>query len=221
MEMIAIVSPESVPIAGGVSSYSLNLALELAKTEEVVLVGPGNEDAILGFLSKIPGRSWERISVVSTSAAAGKEPAARTLRHQFGLPRAFRTLERKLEPRILHFTAAHGFGPSWFLSRRRFILTIHSHISEDVGLLRNSVAARDSFRPTDRLKLLCYPIVRSNEQAAFNNSSAIIGVSRRAIMLVGGVTTAKPLHFIRNGINTSIFSPRRDEELRDCPEKYI
>lgn len=208
---IAIISPEIVPVTGGISSYTLNLLIELLKTNEISLICPGQKEIIKNYLSKYIGSQYKDFNIIPTTEKNIREPALRTYYHQIGLRKSLSLLERNNKPDLIHFTSAHASGLGWFFSRRLpYVMTVHSLINDDINSLR--LEKRDFRRFTDNTKNVFLPILKWNEKMVLKNSNFIIGVTQELVSKIKASYPRNSVRFVANGVLVDLFKPMKEDD---------
>ena len=204
---IAIVTPELIPVVGGISSYTLSLISELSRKGEIAVVTPGRASTISSGLKKIIGESHANLSFFNSSSIDIDEPFMRTCAHQLGLHKSLKAVVSEYRPDLIHFTSPHSWNIGWRpVTKVPCVTTVHSLIESDVRALKSSHAGSRIPRLTDYMKIVFQPLLAANEGLALKSSGTVICVSPQLTATLAERLTNR-IATIDNGVNTRLFSP--------------
>ncbi|MBW1886740.1 MAG: glycosyltransferase family 4 protein [Deltaproteobacteria bacterium] len=213
---IAMLAPEFLPNWGGAGTYSILLARELSKTDEVHVfttlrssngqTGKGTKEIEAYFDGRV------KIHLVSRA----KENFWYNAIFQFNVARNMPKIISKDKFNIIHSNHAHM--PDLGLKLRKLdsnsITTIHTTLSSQYKGIKSSVGTMDNMEGSERMVRLGYYPLRVLERYYFHKSDNIIFVSdfirRETKRMVKRPFPRSRL--IRNGVDLAHFNNLKTEE---------
>jgi glycosyltransferase involved in cell wall biosynthesis len=212
---IAMLAPEFYPNWGGVGTYSILLARELSRTDDVTVF-----TASRGTPAEEIERFFEdRVKVRFVCSAS--DHFFYNLKFQALVAKKMGSRERVFD--VLH--ANHAQMPDLFLklsgSDFPTLVTVHSTLSTQmVGLRRSSRDLSRLDRSESMLKVM-YPVLGALERIYLAQSKEVVCVSSYVARDVERISSMwGPRRIVRNGVDTTHFSPATDRPERPFTFAY-
>ncbi len=199
---ICLLTPEFLPMWGGVGSYTYNLASQLRDEVEVHVLTAAN--GVEHFESLIP----DGVDVHSISLR-GEAPEKSPLMFQLGVRKALPRLARQHGFDLVH--ANHAYMSDLFLRPTKAmpsVLTVHTTL--DTQSTGTRLAGHDTPSQTlERNVLRWQPLLSQVERYYLRRRSSIIFVSRWVRDRTVSRYQVNPRYtaVVPNGVNTDMFSP--------------
>jgi len=212
---VGIVTIEFLPVWGGIGSYCLNLCSALSDKVELHVFTPSRRVRGARFMLKEKPRSANfEVHIISSTSDA----ASSTLKYQI-------VLARKLFGLVAHnhFDLIHSVSPLAdqlvrVLGISNSIPYVLSYPSTLWGQRQGIASSRADFKDmdhTERITLLFYPLLRLYESMSLRKTK-IITVPSESVRdeLVMRYGYKGNIIVIPNGVDTSLFQPRKAGGLR-------
>jgi glycosyltransferase involved in cell wall biosynthesis len=206
---IAMLAPEFYPNWGGAGTYSILLAKELVKTDEVTVFTASRGTSAAEIESFFGGKL--KVNLVTSAT----ERFFYNLKYQALVARLMR--DRQSEFDVLH--ANHAQMPDLFMKMTGAgaptLTTVHSTLSTQMAGLRRSSRDMSRLDRSESMLKVMYPVLGQLERIYLAQSRHVVCVSSYVARDVERIAPRwGPRHVVRNGVDTERFSPASEQGAR-------
>lgn len=216
---ICLLAPEFLPSRGGVGTYSVELAKEIAKRVDLTVLTVTRTDSGPAYSRQEMEAALDHRATVLPIAEA-RDGFVYNARFQYAVFRRLPQLQRAERFDVVHTQHAHMPDLLWgFRSHRPpLVRTVHSTIPGQREAIRTLLSLGGSPDPTERWQVVTEPYLRSAERIVLGRPGPLIAVSEwgRNQLLQDGYSEAR-IRVIHNGVDARRFSP---EAALALPEEY-
>lgn len=210
---VLVLTPEFVPISGGVGAYVLEICRRMTAEVELHIITPmpsrGLQDTDREIINDLPPHVRVRYIGSTNDAFFGTFP------FQMNCGINLRDLARQLDIDLIH---SQSSMPDFFLPPGKTgiptVTTIHTTLEGHIKALRNSQETFAMLSRPEKFSMILEPVLNQLENYYYSSSRRYITVSEWGLREFSQEKSI-PAHLIRvvhNGVDTSVFSPRRDVE---------
>ena len=211
---IIIVTSEFVPVKGGIGTYVKELARNLPKTNDVLVLAPYDEKAIAGSINGMP----ENITVHRIGKAG--DGLYNNLRYQLACKKELLDAISQFKPDIIH---SQSTMPDLFVNPKKIgvpiVTTVHSTIKGQNDALRSAGVASSIISPSERSALFMSSFIQPIENSYYKKRNHFITVSKYCAERFSKNWNKKreEVKIIPNGVDLEIFNPSIKKENTNYP----
>jgi len=213
---IVILTSEFIPVMGGIGAYVLEIAKNLPKENEIVIIAPNNVNGaeILNDANLSDNISVRQIGHYDSSLA-------NAVRFQYSCKKALKEVIQDFNPDIIH---SQSTMPDLFVDPKEInipiVTTIHSTIKGQNAALKNSKIGNSSLSLSERRTLMMGSFIHTLEKRYYKKRNHFITVSdycANNFKRIWDKFNADIL-VIPNGVDTKVFNPNKKQESAYCEE---
>ena len=213
-----ILTPEFLPVYGGVGNYVLQIARNFREDVSVHIVTPRNK-GILSKNAEVVSDSMEDLprNVKVTYLGTARDTFFKNFSFQLICGKYVPNIARKEKVDIIHSQSAM---PDYLISARRLpipvVTTMHTTVEGHSVALREAAISSRQLNTSEKFVLLLGPVLGRLEARYYTNQRYYITVSQWAkqMMIDAHGIEASRIRVIKIGVNHTRFSPARAEEAR-------
>lgn len=213
---ILMLTPEFLPIRGGVGTYVFEVARNLPRECDIHIVTPTTHGQGMESGQTVNGNLPENLTIHEIPTSGGRY--LKSLSFQLKCRRMVPRIMREERIDIIH---SQSEMPDRLISPARLsvpiVTTVHSTIERHYNILKESVKNHQRLSRSERLILTSWPALKSMENRYYSDDRSYISVSewgKGQLMREKGVDPDN-IHVVHNGVDSQRFNPSNREG--PCP----